>query len=78
MKRGITMILLKRDPYFSYVNADGKLVSGTASLLHRIKKVGGIKEYNKEIGQIFIRRFMDKYGDLSPDDPILQGKRECL
>lgn len=72
------MSLNEKDLYFSYVNEDGKRVSGTASLNHHIKKVGGINEYNKRVGRAFLERFMDVYADSIIDDLLTQEEREYL
>ena len=42
---------MDKELYHPYVNKDGKLVSGTASLNHYIHTVkGNVQNYNDEIG----------------------------
>lgn len=39
----------KKDLYGSYINENGRKVSGSAALLHQIKGCGGIEGYNKKV-----------------------------
>ena len=52
----------------SYKNKNGKTVSGTAETLHEIYTIhGGIEEYNKFVGKIFIEEFMTQFGSVLND-----------
>lgn len=40
---------------FSYINDNGRKISGTAAQLHVIKQMGGIDNYNEEVSAATIR-----------------------
>lgn len=43
----------------SYINDNGKLVTGSAAMLHYIYTVmGGIENYNDSVGEIYIHKFV--------------------
>ncbi|WP_419867536.1 hypothetical protein [Clostridium perfringens] len=44
---------------FSYINENGKKVSGSAALIHHVyTEAGGIKNYNDEVGEEYIKDFI--------------------
>ncbi len=44
---------------FSYINDNGRKVSGAAALIHYIYTVkGGIENYNDEVGEQYIKAFI--------------------
>lgn len=56
---------MDKNLYHPYVNDDGKLVSGTASLNHYIHTVkGGVQKYNDEIGEAYIKAFVAANSDI--------------
>lgn len=56
---------MSKDPDFSYVNAKGRRVSGSAATLHEIYTVqGGLKNYNDEIGKEYIEEFVREHSDI--------------
>lgn len=43
----------------SYINDNGKLVAGSAAILHYIYTVmGGIENYNDSVGEVYINKFV--------------------
>lgn len=65
------------DPNFSYVNANGKTVSGTAATLHEIyTNKGGVGNYNDSVGQKYIEAFV-KANSININSEIeAQSKRD--
>lgn len=56
---------MNKVPDFSYINDNGKKVSGSASVLHEIYTVyGGIKNYNDYIGAEYISEFIREHSDI--------------
>lgn len=56
---------MDKELYHPYINNDGKLVSGTASLTHYINTVkGGVQNYNDEIGAAYISEFVKEHSDI--------------
>lgn len=54
-----------KNPNFSYINSNGKKVSGTAAALHEIYTVqGGLGNYNNNIGKEYISAFVDAHSDI--------------
>lgn len=56
---------MSKDPDYSYLNDNGKKVSGSASTLHEIYTVqGGVKNYNNNVGTEYITRFVQENSDI--------------
>lgn len=54
---------------FSYVNQNGKLVSGSAAFNHYVyTEKGGIQNYNDEVGYEYLKEFI-----LQKSDSINEG-----
>jgi len=54
-----------KEPDYSYVNKNGKKVSGTAATLHEIYTVNGsLKNYNDSIGKAYIEKFVEEHSDI--------------
>lgn len=54
-----------KEPDYSYINKDGKKVSGTAATLHEIYTVNGsLKSYNDTIGKAYIEKFVEEHSDI--------------
>lgn len=49
---------------YSYINEDGKTVSGTAATLHVIKETGGLQKYHDKIGTAYIQDFVNNHSDI--------------
>lgn len=73
MERGISM---NKDLYHPYVNDDGKLVSGTASLNHYIRIVGGLQKYHDEIGEAYIKAFVEHQSEVINAELARQAKKD--
>lgn len=55
----------KKNFSYSYINQDGKLVSGAAATLHEIYTVnGGLKEYHDAIGKAYIEEFVNAHSEI--------------
>lgn len=68
---------MDKDLYHPYINKDGKLVSGTASLNHYIHTVkGGVQNYNDEIGAEYISDFIKERSDIINARLAKKAKRD--
>ena len=68
-----------KDVDFSYVNDEGKLVSGAAALLHEVySKHDGIRDYNNDVGQSFIGKLLDYISDAANADIEAKSKRKNI
>lgn len=55
----------RKDPDYSYINENGKKVSGTAATLHEIYTVnGGLQNYHDTIGKAYIEDFVNAHSDI--------------
>lgn len=64
---------------FSYVNDDGKLVSGAAAFLHYVYTVkGGVCNYNNEVGEMFLKTFMQEFAGAINAEIAAQARRSQL
>ena len=53
---------------FSYVNQNGKLVSGSAAFIHYVyTEKGGIQNYNDEVGMEYLKEFVRQNSDIIND-----------
>lgn len=72
------MSLNEKDLYRPFTNKRGKRVSGTASFLHYLKEVGGIKNYNDIIGEAYIHAFVKAQSEAIQKSMLAQEKRRHL
>lgn len=55
---------MRREPDFSYINENGKLVSGAAAFLHHVyTEMGGVQNYNDAVGAAYITEFVKAHSD---------------
>ena len=55
----------RKDPDYSYINKNGRKVSGTAATLHEIYTVnGGLQNYHDTIGKAYIEDFVNAHSDI--------------
>lgn len=70
---------MRRDPDFSYLNEDGKLVSGAAAFLHHVyTEMGGIRNYNDAVGAMYIAKFVKEHSDDINAEIATQARRNRL
>lgn len=70
-------ILIDKNLYRPYINKDGKLVSGAASLNHYIHTVkGSVQNYNDEIGAEYVSKFVEVYSDVINTGIAKKAKRD--
>lgn len=70
---------MRREPDFSYVNENGKLVSGAAAFLHHVyTEMGGIQNYNDAVGAAYITAFVKAHSDDINAELAVQAKRGRL
>ena len=68
-----------RGPDFSYINENGKRVSGPPAFLHHVyTECGGIQEYNDEVGEAYIKAFIKRTSDDINSDLTRQARRNRL
>ncbi len=64
-------------PDFSYINKNGKWVHGPAAFLHYVYSVmGGIPEYNDEVGEKYIKNFINLISEAANDDIAKAAKKK--
>lgn len=62
---------------FSYINQDGKLVSGSAAFNHHVfTETGGIQAYNDEVGQEYIQAFIAANSDIINERIVAKAKKK--
>lgn len=69
------MSLNEKDLYRPFTNKHGKRVSGTASFLHYLKEVGGIKNYNDIIGAEYILAYVKDHSEIIQEGILAQEKK---
>lgn len=68
-----------KDPDFSYINDNGKKVSGAAATLHEIyTNHGGVKNYNDHIGIEYILEFVSSHSDIINEGIEAKSRRKKL
>lgn len=68
-----------KDPDFSYINDNGKKVSGAAATLHEIyTNHGGVKNYNDHIGIEYILEFVSSHSDIINEGIETKSRRKKL
>ena len=69
----------RQDPDYSYLNKDGKRVTGAAATSHEIYTVhGGIAEYNDYIGEMYIREFVKEHSQTLQRNIEMESRRKKL
>lgn len=67
----------RQDPDYSYINEDGKRVTGAAATSHEIYSVhGGVAEYNDYIGETYIREFVKEHSKALQQDIEMDSRRK--
>lgn len=57
-----------KNPDFSYVNENGKKVSGSAAFNHHVyTEKGGIQNYNDSVGEEYVKAFIRENSDIIND-----------
>lgn len=70
---------MSREPDFSYINKDGKLVSGAAAFLHHVyTEMGGVQNYNDAVGAAYIASFIKEHSDDINAELAVQARRSRL
>lgn len=70
---------MRREPDFSYINEDGKLVSGAAAFLHHVyTEMGGVQNYNDAVGAAYINEFVKAHSDAINAELAVQARRGRL
>lgn len=70
---------MRREPDFSYINEDGKLVSGAAAFLHHVyTEMGGVQNYNDAVGTAYIEAFVKAHSDDINADLAVRARRGRL
>jgi hypothetical protein len=66
-----------KDISYTYLNKDGKIVSGTAATNHEIYTVhGGLKNYHDYIGSAYVQAFVNEHSDIINTDIIAKSRRD--
>lgn len=74
MEEGLSWI---KDLYHPYINKVGKLVSGTAALLHHIFTVkNGLLDYHDEVGEAYVKAFIKNVSADVNAELAKQAKRD--
>jgi hypothetical protein len=69
--------VMDKDLYHPYINKDGKLVSGTAALLHHIFTVkNGLLDYHDEVGEAYVKAFIKNVSADVNAELAKQAKRD--
>ena len=69
----------RQDPDYSYVNENGKRVTGAAATSHEIYTVhGGVAEYNDYIGETYIREFVREHSEILQKGIEAESRRKKL
>ncbi len=64
---------------YRFINKDGKLVAGPASVLHQIYSVkGGLQEYNDWVGEEYIKAFIRQNSEEVNDELEAEARRNQL
>lgn len=64
---------------YSYVNENGKLISGPPALVHYIYTVmGGVKNYNDSVGETYIKKFVQSISDEANSEIERKAKKTNL
>lgn len=70
---------MHKDPDFSYINKNGRKVSGAAATLHEIYTVhDGVKDYNDNVGAEYIAEFVREHSDIINEGIERKSRRKQL
>lgn len=70
---------MSKDPDFSYINDNGKLVSGAAATIHEIyTNHNGVKDYNDDVGKSYLQEFVKIISDGANSDIQAKSKRKNI
>ena len=70
---------MSKEPDFSYVNENGKLVSGAAAFANHVyTEMGGIQNYNDAVGNAYIQAFVKAHSDSINAEIEAQAKRHRI
>ena len=64
--------------YHSFINEDGKKVSGTASYLHYISNQGGVEKHEKNIAMKAFEMFYDSVSETLRDSIAKEVKKNLF
>jgi hypothetical protein len=67
---------MPNNPDFSYLNENGKRVAGPPSFLHYVyTEKGGIQNYNDEVGEAYIKKFVKQNSDDINEELTLNARK---
>jgi len=70
---------MSKDPDFSYINNNGKLVTGAAATLHEIyTNHNGVKDYNDDVGESYIKTLVESLSTNANEDIQAKSKRKNI
>lgn len=70
---------MRKDPDFSYINENGRKISGTAAAIHEIYTVqGGLRNYNDNVGAAYIAEFVREHSDIINEGIEKKSRRKHL
>lgn len=70
---------MSKDPDFSYINNNGKLVAGAAATLHEIyTNHNGVKDYNDDVGESYIKTLVESLSTNANEDIQAKSKRKNI
>ena len=73
------VLICRKTPNFSYVNDDGKIVSGAAATLHEIyTNHDGVRDYNDDVGKSYIQEFVKVISEGANADIQAKSKRKNI
>lgn len=65
-----------KKPDFSYINGNGKKVSGSAAFIHHVfTEKGGIQNYNDSVGEEYVKAFIRANSDIINEGLEKKAKR---
>jgi hypothetical protein len=70
---------MPKNPDFSYLNSNGKRVSGSAAFNHYVyTEKGSIQKYNDEIGTEYVMEFIRQNSDIINDGLAKKARKNRL
>lgn len=70
---------MSKNPDFSYINQNGRRVSGAAAFNHHVyTEMGGIQNYNDEVGTEYVMEFIRQNSDIINDGLTKKAKKNRL
>lgn len=68
-----------KNPDFSYINGNGKKVSGSAAFNHHVfTEMGGIQNYNDSVGEEYVKEFIRQNSDIINEGLEKKAKRQRI